>query len=114
MNNYKITNITNQLGKRDVNFNSILDIEYIDGMTKKVFKLTPNQTVFMKLVSLPISVHKMRIKNFVIVQEVNDSTVLVEMNKYIVVNNISPVIHPEETEEAKQERKIRKNNKATE
>ena len=35
MNNYKITNITNQLGKRDVSFNSMLDIEYIDGMTKK-------------------------------------------------------------------------------
>jgi len=109
MNNYKITNITNQLGKRDANFNSILDIDYIDGMTKKVFKLMPNQTVFMKLVSLPISVHKMRIRNFVIVQEVNDATVLAEINKYVVVNNVVPVTHVEESEESKQERKTRKN-----
>ena len=111
MNNYKITNITNQLGKRDVSFNSILDIEYIDGMTKKVFKLAPNQTVFMKLVSLPISVHKMRIKKFVIVQEVNDATVLNEMNKYIIVNNIvtNTTVPVEETEESKQEKKLVKN-----
>ena len=110
MNNYKITNITNQLGKRDANFNSVLDIEYIDGMTKKVFKLTPNQTVFMKLVSLPISVHKMRIKNFVIVNEVNDATVINEMNKYVVVNNVvnSNSVSIEETEESKQDKKTRK------
>ena len=86
--NYKITNITNQLGRRDPNFNSILDIEYIDGFIKKTFKLMPNQTVFMNLVSLPLSVHKMRIKKFVIVNEVSDSVVQNEMNKYIVVNNI--------------------------
>ena len=109
MNNYKITNITNQLGKRDANFNSILDIDYIDGMTKKIFKLTPNQTVFMKLVSLPISVHKMRIKNLVIVQEVNDATVINEMNKYVVVNNIAPVTTSvKESEEAKQDKKTHK------
>jgi preprotein translocase subunit Sec63 len=80
-------------------------------MMKKIFKLTPNQTVFMKLVSLPISVHKMRIKNFVIVQEVNDATVLQEMNKYIIVNNIPNNASIEETNEVKEEKKSRKNNK---
>ena len=107
--NYKITNITNQLGRRDPNFNSVLDIEYIDGFIKKIFKLMPNQTVFMNLVSLPLSVHKMRMKKFVIVNEVSDSVVQNEMNKYIVVNNIVPNIPVEESEESKQDKKTRKN-----
>lgn len=109
--NYKITNTTNQLGRRDPNFNSVLDIEYIDGFVKKTFKLMPNQTVFMNLVSLPLSVHKMRIKNFVIVNEVSDSVVQNEMNKYIVVNNniITSNTHVEESEESKQDKKSRKN-----
>ena len=45
----------------------------------------------------------MRIKKFVIVQEVNDATVLNEMNKYIIVNNIvtNTTVPVEETEESK-------------
>ena len=38
MNTYKITNITNTVGKRDFKYNSDLNIEYVDNMVKKTIK----------------------------------------------------------------------------
>jgi len=71
MNTYKISNITNLLGKREPKFNSIVGIEYIDNRTKKVLKLKAGETVFLTVQSLPMSVHKLRIKNMVTVTEVS-------------------------------------------
>ena len=46
MTNYKITNITNTTGKRSIRFNSTLDIEYVDKMQKKLFRLNPEKQSF--------------------------------------------------------------------
>jgi hypothetical protein len=79
MSTYKITNITNTIEKRNINFNSILNVEYIDGMKKKGIVIKPNETIYITISSLPISVQRLRIKNLVSVIEV-DST---ELNKAI-------------------------------
>ena len=65
MNTYKITNITNLVGKRDPKFNSIANIEYIDDRTKKIIALKPSDSVFLTVQSLPLSVHRLRIKQLI-------------------------------------------------
>lgn len=71
MSTYKITNITNLAGKRDYKFNSELDIEYVDNMTKKVVKLKPGNAMYLTTPTLPLSVHRLRIKNLITVEEVS-------------------------------------------
>ena len=75
MNTYKITNITNLAAKRDSKFNSVLDIEYVDKMSKKIIKLKAGDTVFLTVPTLPLSVHRLRIKNFITVSEVSSQEV---------------------------------------
>jgi len=71
MSTYKITNITNLAGKRDFKFNSELDIEYVDNMTKKTLKVKPGSFVYLTISTLPLSVHRLRVKNLVAVEEVS-------------------------------------------
>lgn len=73
MNTYKITNVTNLVGKRDPKFNSIANIEYVDNRTKKVIALKAGQSVYLTVPSLPLSVHRLRIKNLIDVVEVSAS-----------------------------------------
>lgn len=77
MNTYKITNITNLVGKRDVKFNSNIDIEYIDNMSKKIITVKPGDTIFLTIPTLPISIQRLRIKNMVTVVEITQT----ELNK---------------------------------
>lgn len=65
MTTYKITNVTNLVGKRDPRFNSVVNVEYIDGRTKKIITLRPSESVFLTVQSLPLSVHRLRIKKLV-------------------------------------------------
>lgn len=76
MNTYKITNVTNLFGKRDSKFNSIVNIDYIDNRTRKVLTLKPNETVFLTVQSLPLSVRKMSMKKMIDVSEVSLQSVL--------------------------------------
>jgi len=76
MNTYKIINVTNLFGKRDSKFNSIVNIDYIDNRTRKVITLKPNETVYLTVQSLPLSVRKMNIKNLISVTEVDLQSVL--------------------------------------
>ena len=71
MNTYRITNITDKLGKRDDNFNKTLKISYTDEMVKKELHLKPKDTVYFTADSLPLSVHKFRVKNLVSVSEIS-------------------------------------------
>jgi len=73
MNTFKITNITNFLGKRDVKANSILDIEYIDNMTKKLITIKPNESIYLTIPSLPLSVHRLRVKNLITVAVISET-----------------------------------------
>ena len=70
MKTFKITNISNLAGKRDAKFNMVIDIEYIDNRTKKVIKLKAGDSVFLTIDSLPLSVHRLRIKNLITIEEV--------------------------------------------
>jgi len=71
MNTYKITSNTNFLAKRDVKFNSTLNIDYIDNRTKKYVSLKAGETIFLTIQSLPLSIHKLRIRGMIIVDVVN-------------------------------------------
>jgi hypothetical protein len=68
---YKITNITNLAKKRDFKFNSELDIEYVDNMVKKTVKIKPGNSLYLTVSSLPLSVHRLRVKNLVLVSEIS-------------------------------------------
>jgi hypothetical protein len=73
MNNYKITNLTNTAGKRDPKFNSTLDIDYVDAMMKKTVKVKPGETIFLQISTLPLSVHRLRVKGLISVVEISQS-----------------------------------------
>jgi hypothetical protein len=80
MNTYKITNLTNLAGKRDVKFNSVLDIDYIDSRVKKTIKLRPGDTVFLQIASLPISIHRLMVKKLISVIEIGECELRNNMN----------------------------------
>lgn len=71
MNTYKITNITNQLHKRDVNFKTPVKIEYVDDRKKKVAEVKTGENLFLTVDSLPLSIHRLRIKGLINVSEVS-------------------------------------------
>jgi hypothetical protein len=71
MANFKITNITNTLAKRHSNHNTSLDIDYVDGFKKISYSLRPNEEFFITTNTLPLSVHKLRMKNLVTVVEIS-------------------------------------------
>jgi len=73
MNVYKITNISHFLGKRDFKYNSELEIEYVDAMQKKVLKIKPGNSIYLSVNHLPLSIHKLRIKKLISVEEVSQS-----------------------------------------
>ena len=83
---YKITNITNLAGKRDLQFNSILDISYVDEMMKKSVKVKPGETVYLTILSLPLSVHRLRVKKLVSVVEITKT----ELKN--VMNIVKPIV----------------------
>ena len=71
MNTYKITNITNLAHKRDIKYNSPINIEYVDNRVKKVAILKAGDTMFLSVQSLPLSVHRLRIKNLITISEIS-------------------------------------------
>lgn len=86
MSTYKITNISQLAGKRDAKYNSTIDIEYVDEMVKKTINIKPNETIYLTVSSLPLSVHRLRIKNLITVSEISTS----ELNK--LLNDIKPKV----------------------
>lgn len=100
MNTYKITNITNLAGKRDFKFNSELDIEYVDNITKKTVKVKPGDTIYLTVSSLPLSVHRLRVKNLITVAEVSAA----ELAK--TINNAKPKAKKKIAVEENEERKL--------
>ena len=72
MSTFKITNITNTIGKREAKYNSILNIEYVDKMTKKSIAIKAGDTIYLTLGKLPISAHLLRVKNLITISEVSN------------------------------------------
>jgi hypothetical protein len=69
MNTYKITNITNQLHKRDVHFKTPVKIEYIDDRKKKVAEVKTGENLFLTVATLPLAIHRLRIKGLINITE---------------------------------------------
>jgi hypothetical protein len=86
MSTYRITNITNSIGKRDFKFNSVLDVDYVDGMMKKTVKVKPGDAVYLTIPSLPLSVHRLRVKGLITVIEVTPG----ELSK--AMGSVKPVV----------------------
>lgn len=76
MNTYKIINLTYRLNKRDSNYNSVLNMEYVDQMERKVLKLMLNKTTYFTSVTIPLSLHKLRMKGLVSVTTLNEQELL--------------------------------------
>lgn len=76
MKTFKVTNITNNLGKRHPNFDSTLNITYVDQMEKKNLQLGPKKTIYFSAASLPLSLHRFRMKSLVSISEVTEQELL--------------------------------------
>lgn len=92
MKTYKIKNITHELGARDANYNKQLDIEYLDGIFKKTYKLKPNETIHISTRDLCMSTHDLRIKGFIIVDLVKGikpkSSIKIKQKTKEIVNKV--------------------------
>ena len=104
---YKLTNITDKIGKRDLKYNSILEIEYIDKMVKKVIKLSPNETCYLTVTSLPISIQRLAIKNLITISEVSSE----ELNKRNQVLSIKNSVANNDEDKKIDERQLHSNKK---
>lgn len=72
MNTYKITNITNNLHKRDVHFKTPVKIQYVDNRMKKIAEVKTGESLFLTVETLPLSIHRLRVKGLV---DVSDASV---------------------------------------
>lgn len=76
---YKITSLTNMLGKRELKSNSVLEFDYVEGMINRTVKIWPGSSVFLNISSLPLSLQKLRVKNLIAISEITE----MEMNQVI-------------------------------
>ena len=104
MSTFKITNITNYLGKRDAKYNTSLGIEYVDDMIKKTIDIKEGETIYLTMPSLPISVHLLRVKNFITVTEVGGD----EIANIKIKSIIKPIIETAPVIEEQQPKSIKK------
>lgn len=73
MAHYKIKNITGKLGKRHVDKDTILNIEYHVGFQKKFRKLGVNGEMLLTCRTLPVSIHTLRAKKLIIINEISEN-----------------------------------------
>ena len=97
MNTYKITNITNTVGKREPKYNKIVNIDYVSNMQKKTTKINPGESIFLAISQLPLAVQGLRIGGFIEVMEVSE-TQLASLIKPIVSTLTTTVIEAPPTE----------------
>ena len=78
---FKIKNLTNTFEKRNAKTNTVLEVSYVENMTKKTKKIHPDEVLYIELPTLPLSIHKMRINGLVAVSEINKDEFLFEQKK---------------------------------
>lgn len=88
MNTFKITNITNTLGKREYRYNSIIEFDYVDNMMNKKISIKPGDITYLTISSLPLSVHRLRINKLITVMEISAK----ELN-YIIKESKPKIIY---------------------
>jgi hypothetical protein len=85
---YKITSLTNMLGKRELKSNSELEFDYVEGMVNRTVKIRPGSSVFLDISRLPLSLQKLRVKNLIAISEITE----MEMNEVIEARKPKQVI----------------------
>lgn len=68
---FKITSLTNNLPKRHPNKGAALTIEYRDKYAQKTQQLFPSATLYLAAPSLPVNLHKLRMRGLVSIVEVS-------------------------------------------
>lgn len=91
---YRITSMTHTLGRRDAKYNAVLDITYVEKMMNKTIKLKPNDSVYLRVDKLPLSVHRLRVKKLITVVEISENDLKDVMN----AKNIEKAAKPKKLE----------------
>lgn len=73
---YKIKNITNLLGKRDINKNKTLSIDFNNKFEKTTFTLKVNDVLYISLPTIPINLHQLRMKSFITITQISENEYL--------------------------------------
>ena len=89
---YKIKSLTSKLGKRHMDKDAVLGITYQDGFKEKNHMLHPGGILYISTPSLPINIHKLRMKNLVSVSEI-------EKNVFMRLTNPKPAPIKEDVDE---------------
>ena len=105
MGTFKITNITNLASKRDFKYNSILNIDYVDKMAKKIISIKPGDTAYLTISSLPLSVHRLRVKNLITVDEIDSIEFAKSMKNIKTKTVIKEVVDEEEKKSIQKSKK---------
>lgn len=71
---YKITNITNGLGKRHPRFNTVQIIEFRTGNKKESVNVLPGAEILMESSHLPMGAHKLRSEGLITVVEIDKTS----------------------------------------
>ena len=73
---YKITSLTPKLGKRHIDKNTTLNISYREGFNTREHNLAAGATLYISSPSLPVNLHKLRMKNLISVVEISKNLFL--------------------------------------
>ena len=73
---YKITSLTPKLGKRHIDKNTTLNISYREGFNTREHNLAAGATLYISSPSLPVNLHKLRMKNLISVVEIGKNLFL--------------------------------------
>jgi hypothetical protein len=106
---YKITNITNSLGKREYKYNSPVEFDYVDNMMKKKISIKPGDTTYLTINSLPLSIHRLRVDRLITVTEISAK----ELNHVISDSKpkVAPIVKTEKKEDVVSNNRLGKSNK---
>jgi hypothetical protein len=72
---FKIKNVTNLLDKRHPFVNTSVEIEYVDKNSKSNIKLKVGEELIFDSITLPTSIHNLRIKKFIRVIQISNDQV---------------------------------------
>lgn len=91
---FKITNITDGLGKRHPRFNTVQNIEFRTGNKKESVTVLPGAEILMESSHLPMGAHKLRSEGLITVVEIDKNTFMrmtqVQKAPEVVVTDAEP------------------------
>lgn len=84
MGKYRIKNLTNELGKRDADYNKQISFQIKNGLFKKDVVINAGDELYIELKMLPLDLQRLRIKRLVSVTEIGNleyNSKIKELNK---------------------------------